>query len=225
MSFKERAGMVNPADSFGGPKWRCPDKEGRSIDNEILSDDEILSHDEILSQDEILSHDEIFSDESMEQVLEESELARDSGHAAGLVLPGITDQRQRDSIKGRVKELFKFEIKPEQLEALHHLIIRKQDLILIAGTSFGKSLIFQAAPLILGTDNMCLVIMPLKAIEQEQDLGLQAIPTAKPFVLDGEHNTKQNLLKIARGSFTHGRNMQNKLIVTANISWCLQVQR
>jgi hypothetical protein len=51
-------------------------------------------------------------------------------------------------IQRRVNELFDFEPKDKQVEAIRKLLYDKSDLILIAKTGFGKSLIFQALPLI-----------------------------------------------------------------------------
>ena len=51
-------------------------------------------------------------------------------------------------IRHHVNELFGFEPKNKQVEAIRHLLYDKRDLILIAKTGFGKSIIFQALPLI-----------------------------------------------------------------------------
>jgi ATP-dependent helicase YprA (DUF1998 family) len=55
-------------------------------------------------------------------------------------------------------------LREQQLEALEKLVKRKTDVILIAKTSFGKSLIFQLAPLLMADlrePGIALILMPL----------------------------------------------------------------
>jgi superfamily II DNA helicase RecQ len=108
-------------------------------------------------------------------------------------------------IRARLQELFGYEGKSVQVDVIHHLIYEKQDIILVAKTGFGKSLIFQAAPLIYrNTQRICLVIMPLKAIEEQQCTKLSSVEGAHPFVLNGDNNTMANRKAIASGIYTHG---------------------
>ena len=52
-------------------------------------------------------------------------------------------EEQKDCI-GRVAEIaFDFHAKAEQVEAIWRLLIQKQDVVLVAQTLFGKSLIFK----------------------------------------------------------------------------------
>ena len=53
-----------------------------------------------------------------------------------------------------------------QLEAIRSLAIDQLDLILIAPTGWGKSVVFQAIPALRG--GICLMIMPLNLLEEEQ---------------------------------------------------------
>jgi superfamily II DNA helicase RecQ len=57
--------------------------------------------------------------------------------------------------------------RPDQLKALQHLLYTRKDLILIAKTSFGKSMLLQVTPL-LCTKSTALVILPLDQIGKEQ---------------------------------------------------------
>jgi superfamily II DNA helicase RecQ len=110
-------------------------------------------------------------------------------------------------IERRVKQLFQADAKKGQVEALYHLLYDKKDLILIASTGFGKSTIFQSAPLMQdGLRQTALIIMPLKAIEQEQCKSLKNVACAAPFVLDMDTNKRENLLRIGAGEFTHSKN-------------------
>jgi superfamily II DNA helicase RecQ len=112
---------------------------------------------------------------------------------------------QTGHIVKRVKHLFDIDAKAGQVEALRHLLYDKKDLILIASTGFGKSTIFKSAPLMReDLKHTALIIMPLKAIEQEQCESLNNIEGAVPFVLDGDTNIRKNLIRIGAGEFTHG---------------------
>lgn len=121
--------------------------------------------------------------------------------------------KQGRYIQTRIKELFGFEPKKEQIEALCCLIYDRTDLVLVAGTSFGKSLIFQAAPLIhrRAQKDICLIVAPLKAIEKEQVQYLETIPGAVPILLDEDSNTKEVRGRIAAGRATHGNSFFDNL--------------
>jgi superfamily II DNA helicase RecQ len=98
-----------------------------------------------------------------------------------------------------------------QVDALEKLIEYKRDVMLIAKTSFGKSLIFQLAPLLLPDPKqpgIALVIMPLTLLQQNQsenvmkrggNLGVRCI------VLDGDSNTRRNREQIGEGKYTHSK--------------------
>ena len=82
----------------------------------------------------------------------------------------------------------------------------KRDQILIAKTGFGKSIIFQALPLIEEESKQAsLTIMPLNLLQEEQAEKLRTIAGAKPFVLNGDTNTIKNRHEIDAGAYTHGK--------------------
>ena len=114
-----------------------------------------------------------------------------------------TEILQREAIKQRVEQLFGVQLKEGQLEAIHTLLHHRSDLILIAKTGYGKSIIFQSMPLLGDAPKICLIVMPLKALQDEQCNKLGRINRAKPFVLNGDSNTKQNRRAIGQGCFTH----------------------
>ena len=103
-----------------------------------------------------------------------------------------------------VRQRFGFVPKPIQVNAIRALVSQKTDLILIAKTGFGKSIVFQAVPLMFTPIKIALIIMPLNALEAEQCKKLKAIAGCRPFVLNGDSNNKSNLELIRLGSFTHG---------------------
>ena len=118
-------------------------------------------------------------------------------------------------IRHRVNELFGFEPKNKQVEAIRHLLYDKRDLILIAKTGFGKSIIFQALPLIEEESKQAsLIIMPLNLLQEEQAEKLKTIPGAKPFILNGDTNTRKNRHEIGAGAYTHSK--RNYLGITVD---------
>jgi len=122
-------------------------------------------------------------------------------------------------IRHRVNELFGFEPKNKQVEAIRHLLYDKRDLIrdliLIAKTGFGKSIIFQALPLIEEESKQAsLILMPLNLLQEEQAEKLKTIPGAKPFILNGDTNTRKNRHEIGAGAYTHSK--RNYLGITVD---------
>jgi len=74
---------------------------------------------------------------------------------------------QGKAIDAAISILYPYSAKPGQREALHHLLYRRKDLILIAGTGFGKSMILQAVSVLL-QKSVTIVILPLDQIDNEQ---------------------------------------------------------
>jgi hypothetical protein len=74
---------------------------------------------------------------------------------------------QMNAIDEAIPTLYRYNAKPGQREALHHLIYLRKDLILIAGTGFGKSMILQAVSVLL-QKSMTIVMLPLDQIGNEQ---------------------------------------------------------
>ena len=111
----------------------------------------------------------------------------------------------REHIKNIIQTRFGFEAKEKQVDAIYTLTHDEKDLILVAKTGFGKSIIFQAAPLVFASIRTALIIMPIIALETEQCEKLKYIAGCKPFMLNGDTNKPANLDKIRRGDFTHGK--------------------
>ena len=76
------------------------------------------------------------------------------------------DLETTEQLRARLHEIFGFEPCPEQVKVVATLAIRQKDLILIARTGWGKSMIFQAVPALRG--GVCLMLMPLNLLEEEQ---------------------------------------------------------
>jgi superfamily II DNA or RNA helicase len=58
----------------------------------------------------------------------------------------MTKELEYQLINRRVKELFNISLKDLQTQAIHHLLMRNSDLILIAKTGFGKTVIIIHRP-------------------------------------------------------------------------------
>jgi len=119
----------------------------------------------------------------------------------GELVEHITSEFVLETIQSR----FGFVPKDEQVSAIRVLLEDQMDLILIAKTGFGKSIIFQAAPLMFSPVKTALIIMPLKALEEEQCRKLSKVEGCRPFVLNGDTNNPFNLLRIRQNMFTHGK--------------------
>jgi superfamily II DNA helicase RecQ len=54
------------------------------------------------------------------------------------------------------------------VEAVYKLVLDQQDQILIAPTGWGKSVVFQAVPVLIG--GICIMIMPLTLLDDRVSL-------------------------------------------------------
>jgi superfamily II DNA helicase RecQ len=71
-----------------------------------------------------------------------------------------------ESLTSTLASLLKFAPRDGQVEAVRSLAVDQLDLILIAPTGWGKSVVFQAIPALRG--GICLMIMPLNLLEEDQ---------------------------------------------------------
>lgn len=71
-----------------------------------------------------------------------------------------------ESLPLTLTDLLGFPPRDGQIKAIHSLAIDQVDLILIAPTGWGKSVVFQAVPVLRG--GICLMIMPLNLLEEDQ---------------------------------------------------------
>src|SRR5665213_2312851 len=64
------------------------------------------------------------------------------------------------------------EMRPQQWEAIDHLVSRRRDVVLIAKTSFSKGLIFHLAPLLqlqpAQGQGIALILIPLNLLLEQQ---------------------------------------------------------
>ena len=117
------------------------------------------------------------------------------------VLQDQLDKAQTKGIKERktrelVVTIFGFEPRQKQLEALVCIIAELKDLILIAKTSFRKSLIPQAIPLLL-PGKVVICILPLNVIGEEHVEKVARHPGAKPIHIRADNVDQKGLLQPA----------------------------
>lgn len=122
-------------------------------------------------------------------------LVEKARHASGEVQKGIIRA-------GLQRHLYPFEPRQKQVDAIWHLVFKKEDLLLAAKTSFGKSVIFQAAPLFC-RGGIGLII-PLDRIRQEQCIKIQRLPGARSVFINGRTDKTDALAQeIEMGAYTH----------------------
>src|ERR1700722_406749 len=81
---------------------------------------------------------------------------------------GKNKDEQTQAIKEAIRKLYPYYPRQGQTQALTQLVYFRKDLILIAQTSFGKSMILQAVSLNLLAKSITLIIIPLDRIGIQQ---------------------------------------------------------
>lgn len=110
-------------------------------------------------------------------------------------------QRQRCKAIGLV--VFGSTLHEEQIDAISCLFYEQTDLLLLAKTGFGKSIIFQLLPFMTTTPGVVLILMPLKLLQVEQSEMINQLPNGKALILNGEHNHNYVHKQAAKGGYTH----------------------
>jgi superfamily II DNA helicase RecQ len=134
-----------------------------------------------------------FRKERRETIDSSRDLVRDAHNTGGMVAiqhlvekaRHASEEVQKGIIRAGLKRhLYSFEPRQKQIDAVWHLVFKKEDLLLAAKTSFGKSVVFQAAPLFC-RGGIGLIIVPLDRIGQEQCIKIQRLPGAKSVFVNG----------------------------------------
>lgn len=99
--------------------------------------------------------------------------------------------------------IFRFTLHKEQINTLYCLFYEQRDLLLLAKTEFGKSLIFQLLLFMTPVAGVILILMPLKLFQIKQSLIINQKLTGKAMVLIGEKNHKHIYLQIAKKDYTY----------------------
>lgn len=75
--------------------------------------------------------------------------------------------RQRQQCKDVGMAVSGFELQEAQVDAVSTLFYERRDLLLLAKTGFGKSLIFQILPFMFHPTGVLIILMPLKLLQAE----------------------------------------------------------
>lgn len=111
--------------------------------------------------------------------------------------------RQRNRCKELGLIVFGYTLHEAQVEAIQTLFFEQRDLLLLAKTGFGKSLIFQLLPFFTPVPRVALTLMPLKLLQAKQYELINRLPGGNAIVLNGENNSNAVFTEVARGDYTH----------------------
>jgi superfamily II DNA helicase RecQ len=114
---------------------------------------------------------------------------------------GAEEVEQNRAIEEAIQLLYPYPPREGQCDALWQLIYKRKDLILIAKTSFGKSMILQAVS-ILTRKSTTVVVLPLDQIGQEQAEYITRIG-GRPCFLNADTISPKVLTNIQNGKYTH----------------------
>ena len=114
------------------------------------------------------------------------------------------DTERRSLIMQAVKLLYFFDAHSGQIDCISWMLLEKRDLILVAKTSFGKSLIMQVLPCLVPR-SIALIVLPLLALGFEQEEKIRSLGRfVRPVFVHGDNVNSPNLLKdIQHGKYTH----------------------
>lgn len=114
---------------------------------------------------------------------------------------GKGEIEENSAIDKAISTLYPYSPRKGQRDALRHLIYRRKDLILIAKTSFGKSMILQAVSILM-QKSITIVILPLDQIGKDQVEYITHIG-GKPCLLNTDTLNSKLLSQIRKAEFTH----------------------
>lgn len=77
--------------------------------------------------------------------------------------------RRRERCKDIRLTVFSFTLQEAQVDAIYKFFYERRDLLLLAKTGFGKSLIFQLLPFLFDPTGVVIILMPLKLLQAEQN--------------------------------------------------------
>ena len=118
---------------------------------------------------------------------------------------------EEDALKARqqtrCRELglivFGFTLHDTQVEAIYTLFYEQRDLLFLAKTGFGKSLIFQLLPFMTTPMGVVLILISLKLLQAEQSEIINQLPQKKAIILNGENSQKSTIAEVTKGGYTH----------------------
>ncbi|KAI9747187.1 MAG: hypothetical protein M4579_007508 [Chaenotheca gracillima] len=112
------------------------------------------------------------------------------------------DAPSEAQLRQRLLEIHCFPPRDDQVKAIYTLAVEQRDLILIAKTGWGKSVVFQSVSALFPS-RINITIMPLNVLEEDQAPRINDMPHCRAFVLNGKTNTLKNRHDICDGHYTH----------------------
>jgi hypothetical protein len=120
-------------------------------------------------------------------------------------------KQQKDILRACLRRILRFdkpvdcahEPRDEQVDALHSMVFEKKDLLLVARTGFGKSIIFQAFSILARA--ITLQIIPLSKLGEQQVEDIRRLEGTRPCLLSYESKRAEKKLldQIEEGQYTH----------------------
>ena len=98
--------------------------------------------------------------------------------------------RQMQQCKQVGSVIFDFTFQEAQVDAVWTLFYKRKDLLFLAKTGFGKSLIFQLLPFMFEPTEVVIILMPLKPLQAEQNFLINQIASGKAIALTRKNNQK-----------------------------------
>lgn len=86
---------------------------------------------------------------------------------------------------------------------MYTLHYEQKDLLLLAKTGFGKSLILQLIFFLIADPGVVLTLMLLKLLQVEQSEKINRLPSGKRIVLNRENNTNSIFTEIVNRKYSH----------------------
>jgi superfamily II DNA helicase RecQ len=111
------------------------------------------------------------------------------------------EKEQNAAIIAAIEGIYTFPPWNGQREALHHLVFLRKDMILIAKTSFGKSMLLQAVSLLL-EKAITLIVLPLNQIGVEQTEYIRNLG-GRPCFLNADTTSAELLEEVKAAKYTH----------------------
>ncbi|KAG8923320.1 hypothetical protein FRC01_012897 [Tulasnella sp. 417] len=76
---------------------------------------------------------------------------------------------KQETLSAKLKSSLSLDFDPEEWQlTIIQRILQRYDVIFTAGTSYGKSLVFEGVAAMAGKKRVCIVVTPLKALERDQ---------------------------------------------------------
>ena len=113
-------------------------------------------------------------------------------------LMSSSHELQISKLDEAIAEIYPYRGRTEQLEALRVLIFERRDLMLVAKTSFGKSMIMQALPCLV-PNAVVIIVLPLNVIGSEQVKKIAKLPYVRPV------HVWDDSTSCADGEYPHGQ--------------------